>query len=60
MKTIVFPLLITLVGALRSRARLHLEILALRQQLAMVNDRGQKRVRILRRERLFWVWLYRV
>ena len=36
MKTILFPLLATLGGLLRSRTLLHLEILALRQQLAMV------------------------
>ncbi len=36
MKTIFFPLLATLAGLLRSRALLHLEILALRQQLAML------------------------
>ena len=60
MKTILYPLLSTLVGAFQSRARLHLEILALRQQLAMLNHSGRKRVRFHRRERLFWVCLYRI
>ena len=60
MKTVVLPLLATLAGLLRSRALLHMEILALRQQLAMVTERNHKRLRFHRRERLFWVLLYRV
>lgn len=60
MKTILRPLLATLTGVFRSRALLHLEILALRQQLAMVTQRDRKRIRSRRRERLFWVWLYRM
>jgi len=60
MKTILCPLLATLTGVFRSRALLHLEILALRQQLAMVTQRDRKRIRSRRRERLFWVWLYRM
>ena len=36
MKTILVPLLTNLVDLLRSRASLHLEMLALRQQLGMV------------------------
>jgi DNA invertase Pin-like site-specific DNA recombinase len=58
MKTILLPLLATLAGLLRSRAVLHLEILALRQQLAMVAHKDRK-LRFRRRERLFWVWFYR-
>ena len=45
---------------LRSRALLHLEILSLRQQLAMVTARDHKRLRSRRHERLFWIWLYRL
>ncbi len=60
MKTILLPLLVTLAGLLRNRAVLHLEILALRQQLAMVTYKGRKRLRFRPRERLFWVWLYRM
>ena len=59
MKTILLPLLATLAGLLRSRAVLHLEILALRQQLAMVTHKDRK-LRFRRRERLFWIWLYRI
>ena len=43
MKTILVPLFATLVDLLRSRASLHLEMLALRQQLAMVASRDNKR-----------------
>ena len=60
MKTILIPLLATLAGLLRSRAILHLEILALRQQLAMVTAREHKRLRFRLTERLFWVWFYRL
>jgi hypothetical protein len=59
MKTILLPLLATLAGLLRRRAVLHLEILALRQQLAMVVHKDRK-LRFRRRERLFWIWLYRI
>ena len=60
MKTLLAPLLSTLAGLLRSRTLLHLEILSLRQQLAMVTARDHKRLRSRRHERLFWVWLYRI
>ena len=60
MKTILVPLLATLADLLRSRASLHLEILALRQQLAMVANRDNKRHRFRPSERIFWVWLYRL
>jgi putative transposase len=60
MKTIVVPALSTLLGLLRSRALLHLEILALRQQLAMVTQTSRKRLRFHRCQRLFWVWFYRL
>jgi len=58
MKTILVPLLTTLVDLLRSRASLHLEMLALRQQLAMVASRDNKRHRFHPSECIFWVWLY--
>ncbi len=60
MKNILLPLLATLTGLLRNRAVLHLEILSLRQQLAMVTHKDCKRLRFRSRERLFWVWLYRL
>ena len=52
------PLIDTLIDVLRSRASLHLEMLAMRQQLAMIADRDCKRIRFRQSERLFWVWLY--
>jgi transposase InsO family protein len=60
MKTILVPLLTTLIDLLRSRASLHVEMLALRQQLAMVASRDNKRHRFHTSERIFWVWLYRL
>jgi len=60
MKTILVPLLATLVDLLRSRASLHLEMLALRQQLAMVAHRDNKRRHFRPSERIFWIWLYRL
>ena len=60
MKTIVVPLLATLMDLLRSRASLQLEVLALRQQLAMAADRDRKRLSFHKSKRIFWVWLYRL
>ncbi len=60
MKTIVVPLLVTLMDLLRSRASLQLEVLALRQQLSLVADRDRKRLSFQKSERIFWVWLYRL
>ena len=60
MKTTLLPLLVTLSGLVRSRAHLHLEILALRQQLAIITHRDGRRLRFRRGERFFWVWLYRL
>ena len=59
MNTILKPLIATLVGFLRSRAVLHLEILALRQQLAIISERDRKWIRLRGRERLFWISMYR-
>ena len=55
MRTIALPVLSSLLGLLRSRALLHLEILALRQQLAMINQAPRKRLRFHWGQRLFWV-----
>ncbi len=60
MKTILLPLLTTLAEVLHSRVSLHLEILALRQQLAMAANSDSKRLRFRSSERIFWVWLYRL
>jgi putative transposase len=60
LKTIVVPLLATLVDLLRSRASLQLEVLALRQQLSLVAERDRKRLSFHKSERIFWVLLYRL
>jgi len=60
MKTILAPLLTTLADLLRGRVSLHLEMLALRQQLEMVASRDNKPLRFRPSERIFWVWLYRL
>jgi len=60
MRTITLPVLCTLLGLLRSRTLLHLEVLALRQQLAMLNQKPRKRLRFHLGQRLLWVWLYRL
>ena len=52
MKTVFLPILTTVVGLLQSRAVLHLEILALRQQLAVVTPGDRSRPRLRRRERI--------
>jgi hypothetical protein len=57
MRTIALPILSTLLGLFQSRALLLLEILALRQQLAMVNQAPRKRLRFHWGQRLFWIWL---
>ena len=54
MITLLKPLLDTIIGMLRSRVLLHLEILALRQPLAMIADRDREQMRFHRREHLFW------
>ena len=60
MNTLLKPLLETILGSLKSRAELQLEVLALRQQLAMVAQRDRKRLRFHPQERWFWILLYRL
>jgi hypothetical protein len=43
----------------RSRASLHLEILALRHQLAVVNRTRRPRLRLTSTDRVLWAWLSR-
>jgi len=43
----------------RSRASLHLEIVALRHQLAAVNRTRRRRVRLTSADRVLWAWLSR-
>src|SRR5262245_27999725 len=58
--TAVFILLVRIVrGSLRSRAILHIELLALRHQLHVLERSRRPRVRLTRLDRLLWVWLSR-
>ena len=54
----LIALLASLRAGFRSRVALHLEILALRHQLA-VYQRGRSRVRTKVTDRLLWAWLSR-
>jgi putative transposase len=60
----VVSVLVSLIFALRStgrsRAALHLEILALRHQLAVVNRSRRTRLRLTAADRVLWAWLSRV
>lgn len=60
MKTTFSPLISTLLGLFRSRVHLHLEVLSLRQQLAMAKQKPHKRHRFNWRQRFFWICLYRL
>jgi hypothetical protein len=60
MKTLLLPVLATVAGLVRSRSVPYLEILSLRQQLAMVAARDHRRLRSRWHERIFWEWLYRI
>ncbi|MGB5278865.1 MAG: hypothetical protein WBO73_20780 [Gammaproteobacteria bacterium] len=58
MRTIALPILCTLLGLFQRRAFLHFEVLALRQQLAIVNQTPRKQLRYHWGQRLFWVWVW--
>jgi len=60
MRTVLIPLLHTLAAAVRSRAALHLEILALRQQLAVLNHTRPRRPHLRPVDRFFWACLSRL
>jgi putative transposase len=60
MSSVVMSLLLTLRPSVRSRAMLHLEILALRHQLHLLERSRPRRVRLTPADRLLWVWLSRV
>jgi hypothetical protein len=55
--SVVVSLLKSLEFLLRSRAALHLEILALRHQLAIANRSRRSRLRFTTVDRLLWAWL---
>jgi putative transposase len=54
---VVVSLAYSLRLVIRSRASLHLEIIALRHQLAVVNRSRPKRLRLSPADRLLWAWL---
>ncbi len=56
----VFALLSALWNCVRSRAELQLELLALRQQIHVLERSRRSRLRLSRADRVFWVWLSRV
>src|SRR2546421_10540184 len=59
MLSVLISLLLTLRGIVRSRAALHLEVLALRHQLQVLQRSRPRRVRLARTDRWFWAWLSR-
>src|SRR5919106_4748332 len=56
----VMPIVVSVLGAVRSlvrsRAALHLEILALRHQLLVLERSRRPRVRLTATDRLLWAW----
>ena len=59
MASVVVSLLHSLRFLVRSRAALHLEILALRHQLTVVNRSRHSRLRLTSTDRMLWAWLSR-
>jgi putative transposase len=55
--SVVVSLVVALRSAARSRAALHLEILALRHQLAVLNRSRPSRLRLTAADRVLWAWL---
>jgi len=58
--SLVVSVLLAVRSLVRSRATLHLEILALRQQLQVVERSHGRRVRLTRADRLLWLWFSRI
>ena len=59
MASVVFSLLHSLRFTIRSRVSLHLEIIALRHQLAVVNRSRRPCLRLTPVDRMLWAWLSR-
>lgn len=57
MLSVSISLLLTLRGVARSRAALHLEVLALRHQLQVLQRTKPRRVRLVQADRWLWTWL---
>jgi putative transposase len=59
MISVLISAVATLKGVLRSRAALHLEALALRHQLQVLQRSRPRRLRLAKTDRWLWVWLSR-
>ena len=57
MTFVLLSLLATLRGIVRSRAALHIEILALRHQLHVLQRSQPRRLRLSHSDRWLWAWL---
>jgi hypothetical protein len=60
MISVLVSVLLTVRSCLRSRAALHLEVLALRHQLQVLNRSRPPRLRPGQADRVLWVWLARL
>src|SRR5215510_12312230 len=59
MISVVISVVAMLRGAVRSRAALHLEVLALRHQLLVLQRSRPRRLRLAKMDRWLWAWLAR-
>jgi putative transposase len=59
MMSVLISFLLTLRGLARSRAALHLEVLALRHQVQVLQRSRPRRVRLAKADRWLWTWLSR-
>src|SRR5438874_12972059 len=59
MTSVLMSVLAMLGGVVRSRAALHLEILALRHQLQVLQRSRPRRLHLAKADRWLWAWLSR-
>ena len=57
--SVLISVLAALRGLIRSRTALHLEVLALRHQLQVLQRSRPRRLRLARADRWLWAWLSR-
>ncbi len=57
MISVLFSVLQTIRGVARSRAALHLKVLALRHQLQVMQRSRPRRLRLVQADRWLWAWL---
>src|SRR3954447_18845857 len=57
MRSVLVSVLMMLRGVVASRAALHLEVLALRHQLLVLERSRPRRARLTRADRWLWAWL---